>query len=135
MYLFIATPTNAESVIFLADTASVAVSLRRSIKRGERRNPLKDIDAVLAKRRVTPKALAGIAVIKGPGQFSSLRTGLSIANAFGCVLGIPVAGIYLEKYFDEEFFRRGIAALARKKKFAPVYPDYGAEPNITKNHH
>lgn len=40
--------------------------------------------------------LKGIEVEKGPGSFTGLRVGVSVANALGFALGIPVNGKRLE---------------------------------------
>ncbi len=39
------------------------------------------------------KQLEGILVIKGPGRFTSIRLGLSVAKAFASVLGAPLYGL------------------------------------------
>lgn len=49
------------------------------------------------------KLLEGIEVEVGPGSFTGLRVGVSVANALGFALGIPVNGKKLEtelKYSD-----------------------------------
>ena len=40
--------------------------------------------------------LEGIEVEKGPGSFTGLRVGVSVANALGFALGIPVNGKKIE---------------------------------------
>jgi len=42
------------------------------------------------------KMLTGIEVETGPGSFTGLRVGVSVANALGFALGIPVNGKKLE---------------------------------------
>ena len=42
------------------------------------------------------KDLEGIDVEKGPGSFTGLRVGVSVANALGFALGIPVNGKKVE---------------------------------------
>lgn len=42
------------------------------------------------------KLLEGIEVETGPGSFTGLRVGVSVANALGFALGIPVNGKKLE---------------------------------------
>lgn len=43
--------------------------------------------------RQNPKELAGIAVALGPGSFTGLRVGLSLAKGFALAQGIPLVGI------------------------------------------
>lgn len=51
---------------------------------------------LLKNNRVEFKDLTGIEVKEGPGSFTGLRVGASIAQALGFVLNIPVNG-YLNK--------------------------------------
>lgn len=48
------------------------------------------------KQKLEFKDLTGIEVEKGPGSFTGLRVGVSVANALGFALGIPVNGKKLE---------------------------------------
>jgi tRNA threonylcarbamoyl adenosine modification protein YeaZ len=74
----------------------------------------------------------GVIVSKGPGSFTGLRIGLSIANAFAYSLKIPIVG--LAKITDnEKLLKKGQEALREKTTFdEPVTPEYGREPNISK---
>lgn len=93
---------------------------------------LREIDSVFKKAKADPAQLTGIAVVIGPGQFSALRTGIAIANAFGYALQIPVVGVSKDDSNDQaRFIASGLAKLKRKKTFSPVMPEYGREPNIT----
>lgn len=50
------------------------------------------IDKLLKKNNLTLKDLDGIDVFEGPGSFTGLRVGISVANALGFLLQIPVNG-------------------------------------------
>ena len=50
------------------------------------------IAKVLEKKNITLYGLTEIKVNKGPGSFTGLRVGISIANAFAFLLKIPVNG-------------------------------------------
>jgi len=50
------------------------------------------IDEKLKELGKTPKDLTEIEVKTGPGSFTGLRIGISVANTMGWVLGIPVNG-------------------------------------------
>src|SRR4030042_1969478 len=50
------------------------------------------INKVLEKKNLTPFNLTEIKVNKGPGSFTGLRVGISIATAFSYLLKIPING-------------------------------------------
>jgi tRNA threonylcarbamoyladenosine biosynthesis protein TsaB len=50
------------------------------------------IEDILKKNDLTLKDLDGIDVFEGPGSFTGLRVGISIANALGFLLNVPVNG-------------------------------------------
>lgn len=50
------------------------------------------IEEVLKKAEVKTSELTEIKVETGPGSFTGLRVGVSVANALGYALGIPVNG-------------------------------------------
>ncbi len=48
------------------------------------------IDKILKKQKITFKDLKEIEVETGPGSFTGLKVGVSVANALGFALNIPV---------------------------------------------
>ncbi|HSX01404.1 MAG TPA: tRNA (adenosine(37)-N6)-threonylcarbamoyltransferase complex dimerization subunit type 1 TsaB [Candidatus Saccharimonas sp.] len=74
-----------------------------------------------------PADLAGIIVYSGPGSFTSLRIGHSVANALADSLGVPVVGAQGEHWLAD-----GLAALSSTPAGRPALPHYGANANITK---
>jgi tRNA threonylcarbamoyladenosine biosynthesis protein TsaB len=50
------------------------------------------IDELLKEHSLTPENITDIKVNPGPGSFTGLRVGASIANTFSWVLDIPVNG-------------------------------------------
>jgi tRNA threonylcarbamoyladenosine biosynthesis protein TsaB len=50
------------------------------------------VEALLAEQSITYSALTGIRVHTGPGSFTGVRIGVSIANCLAFLLGIPVNG-------------------------------------------
>lgn len=51
------------------------------------------IAAMLAQQGCAPSALTGVAVAKGPGSFTGLRIGMSIAKGLCCALDIPIIAV------------------------------------------
>lgn len=81
------------------------------------------------------KQLADVQAIvcyKGPGSFTGLRIGLSVANALAYSLGIPIVGIEGEN----EWLEKGIARLlSGDMGDNAVMPEYGAPVHITPQRH
>lgn len=51
------------------------------------------IAEMLAQARATPEALTAVAVVRGPGSFTGLRIGMSIAKGFCLALDIPLISV------------------------------------------
>lgn len=115
-------------------TPDIFLTFKRRITTHGKKPPdvLIGIDLLLKKFNVKPRDLKGICVLSGPGQFSFLRSSVVTANTFGWVLRIPVSGIESSEFNTEnEFVEKGLKKLNRKKRFQPIVPAYGKEPNIT----
>ncbi len=72
-------------------------------------------------------AVEGIVCYKGPGSFTGLRIGLSVANALAYSLNVPIVGIEGE----DNWLEKGQAALAAGENHQTVMPEYGAPVHIT----
>lgn len=71
--------------------------------------------------------LTGLIVFKGPGSFTGLRIGISVANTLAYGNNIPVVGTK-----GDNWITRGLNELAAGAKPGQVVlPEYGAGPNIT----
>lgn len=57
------------------------------------------IDQALKKTGVGLPDLKGVFVIKGPGSFTGLRVGLSVANQFAHQLKIPITGLRTDEWW------------------------------------
>ena len=73
---------------------------------------LMEIEKLLKKERKKLQNIEAIAVLQGPGSFTGLRVGISVANTLGWSLDIPVMGI---KGDAENFDAETIAEIAGKK--------------------
>lgn len=71
--------------------------------------------------------LTGIVVFKGPGSFTGLRIGITVANTLAYSLDIPVVGTN----GDDEWLSGGLDRLEKKENDRIVLPFYGAEAHIT----
>ncbi len=72
------------------------------------------------------KDVTGIIVFKGPGSFTGLRIGITVANALAYAEGIPIVGTN-----GENWLASGREKLASGMNDKIVLPEYGAPANIT----
>ena len=69
---------------------------------------LENIDTIINDNKKTLSDINGVIVIKGPGSFTGLRVGVSVANQFAHQLNIPISGItaddlYADMTDDKDF--------------------------------
>lgn len=78
-------------------------------------------------------SLKGIIVAAGPGSFTGLRIGMSVANTFAYIKNIPIVSP-IETQNVADLLQRGLKMLisAGSQFDVVVTPHYGAEPHITK---
>lgn len=68
----------------------------------------------------------GVVVYEGPGSYTGLRIGISVANALAASLDIPIVGSH-----GESWQKTGVEALLHGKNDKQVLPEYGAEAFTT----
>ena len=68
----------------------------------------------------------GIVFFKGPGSFTGLRIGISVANALAYSLSVPIIASK-----SDEWISNGLTALLARENDKVALPEYGSPPHIT----
>lgn len=94
------------------------------------RNLARDLLAVcdefLRRHAVTWHDLTGIVVYRGPGSFTGLRIGITVANTIAYAHHLPVVGTD-----SDDWLVAGCRRLELGDDDQQVTPLYGAEPRVT----
>ncbi|MFZ1812391.1 MAG: tRNA (adenosine(37)-N6)-threonylcarbamoyltransferase complex dimerization subunit type 1 TsaB [Candidatus Saccharimonadales bacterium] len=90
------------------------------------RDLLRVCDEVLAEASSSLSRLDSMVVFKGPGSFTGLRIGCTVANTIAYSQSIPIVGTDGESWIDA-----GLTRLAAGDDDRVVLPHYGAPPRVT----
>lgn len=91
---------------------------------------LTELRDLLARHGKAFKDLTGVVVFQGPGSFTGLRIGISVANALAYGLTKPIVGVR-QLAEGEAWQADGIAKIHAGNNDKIVMPHYGAEAHIT----
>jgi tRNA threonylcarbamoyladenosine biosynthesis protein TsaB len=86
----------------------------------------KNIAKLLNQNKLDFKDIKGLIIYKGPGSFTGLRIGFSVANALSDSLDIKIVATN-----EETWTQQGLDLLNSKQASKQVFPFYGSEANIT----
>jgi len=84
------------------------------------------LENLLGSQQKTTHDLEAIIVFKGPGSFTGLRIGLSVANTLAYGLKLPIVSTT-----SDSWIKLGIQRLQQGDNEQVSLPDYGALPHIT----
>lgn len=124
--------TAADTGIGLAGESQQKIKTWLS-ERNQSRELLPNIDRLLHTAKIQPEQLKQVTVNLGPGSFTGLRIGISIANAFGYALKIPVVGKANLAGDAKQRIERLLQLKGRSTTFKIARPVYGRGPRITKS--
>jgi tRNA threonylcarbamoyladenosine biosynthesis protein TsaB len=89
MYLLIDTASE-KNWLAINDGKSNIQEISWSAYKNQSRDLLPKIDLLLKKTKITLKNLKAVGVFRGPGSYTGLRVGISVANTLAWGLNIPV---------------------------------------------
>lgn len=84
----------------------------------------KKINQLLADQGLSLEDIKKIGVYQGPGSFTGLRIGISVANALSYGCKIPIIGATGESWLN--------TCIDSSGSQNPIIPEYGSDPHITK---
>lgn len=88
------------------------------------------IAALLKSQKLDWPDIDGLVVFQGPGSFTGLRIGLSVANALAAGLSVPIVGTTGPNWREA-----GIQSLQSGQNDGVVTPEYGSPVHITPPRH
>jgi tRNA threonylcarbamoyladenosine biosynthesis protein TsaB len=88
---------------------------------------LQRITEIITSQQKQLPDIQGIVAYAGPGSFTGLRIGLTVANTLAYGLGVPIVGVAGE----DDWLQKGIQQLEAGKGAQMALPEYGAPVHIT----
>jgi tRNA threonylcarbamoyladenosine biosynthesis protein TsaB len=84
------------------------------------------IEEILNRSSISYDGLEGIAIFKGPGSFTGLRIGMSVANSLAYSLNIPIIA-----KGGEDWLAEAVKSLSRGQNDKIAVPEYGSPARTT----
>ncbi len=99
MYLCLDTISSAAGITLTSHDSTKPTSYLPLDPQNSSEGIIPTIDEALKQANSTLADLNGVFVIKGPGSFTGLRVGLSVANQFAHQLKIPIIGLRTDEWW------------------------------------
>ena len=115
-----------EAELYIYDDTEKLAEIRWQAHRQLAETLHKQVKKILNKSSVSLKDIQGIVCFKGPGSYTGLRIGLSVANALAYAQKIPIVA-----HGGEDWLEKAVADLSAGKNDKIVVPEYGAPPKTT----
>lgn len=115
----------AELYLYDDDKKLAVIRWQAHLKLAETINS--QIEKILNKSSFSYEDLEGIAVFKGPGSFTGLRIGASVANALAYSLNIPIVA-----RSGRDWLGQSTSDLQAGQRDKIAIPDYGAPARTTR---
>ncbi len=126
MYLCIDTISSAAGITLVSSDSATHLILD---PKNSSEGIISTIDEALKQANSTLADLKGVFVIKGPGSFTGLRVGISVANQFAHQLKIPIIGLRTDEWWLQRTTESNPTYLQSMNK-AEVYTSQGQKSQI-----
>lgn len=84
------------------------------------------IEELLGTNTITWNDISGLVVFRGPGSFTGLRIGITVANTIAYAQNVPIIGSEGDNWLQD-----GLLQLQNATDNKIVLPEYGGSINIT----
>ncbi len=135
MYLYLDTRDQSRFIAALLGSTGRRFGLKTAMDTKLRAGGmLNAVRKLLATHKIRPASLGAVFVEQGPGAFSSLRSGIIIANTMGFAYRLPVVGVSSSEGTSDNLLKTFQKVASKTQKFnnSLALPVYGREPSITK---
>ena len=116
-----------EAELYLLDDSKILQTIEWQAHRQLSETIHLKIKEILNKSSKSMESLGGLIVFAGPGSFTGLRIGATVANTLAYSLELPIIGS-----LGDDWLAVGTAKLLDNQNDRIVVPEYGAAPNVTK---
>lgn len=126
-------PTGDPLRIGLAKDGRVVADREITERREQSAKLLGCIASLLAEQDLAPAKLDAIAVVRGPGPFTSLRVAIASANALASTSNVPLVGLTADQASSlEELATVAQTSLTAGRIVQQLQPEYDRPPSITR---
>lgn len=126
MLLCIRTDT-AEAQFLLCDNSGAHIAeIKQELGRDMAKQILTCLEELLQRHNAEWSDTTGVIVFRGPGSFTGLRIGVTVANTIAYSLQIPIVGTS-----GEQWIRSGVTRLSAGENDLTALPYYSKNANIT----
>ena len=126
MYLCIRTDTPVAELTLIGSDGEQTATISWEAGRNLAKDLLGVLETFLSDNNQSWGSLTGLIVFKGPGSFTGLRIGITVANTIAYAQQLPIVG-----ETEDAWQQSGHRRLSTGDDDQIVLPSYGAEPRIT----
>ena len=116
-----------EAELYLIEDGKVVDSYNWHAHRQLSDTLLDKIETLLQNHKLTLPTIEGIVVYGGPGSFTGLRIGISLANTLAYSLHVPITSGTKERWL-----KQALGQLQQQGGPQIIIPEYGSDVHITK---